>query len=121
MPASGGGDASRFSLSGGTRKFTRYSCADLLNEHRKGGVLFRIWPGSQRMLLWADPVFFAGYGRYSNFCGADGVELDEPLSFKGRMGSGRPGGRLSYTDTSLVPAYDWQKFALTYRLWARLT
>jgi hypothetical protein len=37
------------------------------------------------------------------------------------MGSGRPGGRLAYADKSLVPAYDWQKYALTYRLWGRLT
>jgi hypothetical protein len=126
MPPAGGADDPHFALSGGSRKFTRYSYADFLNEDRKHGVLFRIWPGSQRMLLWGDPVFFAGYGRYSSFCGADGVELDEPLSFKGRMGSGRVGdtplgGRLAYADKSLVPAYDWQKYALTYRLWGRLT
>jgi hypothetical protein len=121
MPPRGGAEDPHFSLSEGSRKFTRYSYADFLNEDRKNGVLFRIWPGTQRMLLWADPVFFAGYGRFSSFCGADGVELDEPLSFKGRMGSGRPGGRLAYTDPSLVPAHDWQKYALTYRLWGRLT
>lgn len=121
MPPPGGANDPHFSLSEGNRKFTRYSYADFLNEDRKYGVLFRIWPGTQRVLLWADPVFFAAYGRYSSFCGADGVELDEPLSFKGRMGSGRPGGRLAYTDSSLVPAYDWQKYALTYRLWGRLT
>ncbi len=121
MPPPGGADDPHFALSAGARKFTRYSYADFLNEDRKHGVLFRIWPGTQRVLLWADPVFFAGYGRYSSFCGADGVELDEPLSFKGRMGSGRPGGRLAYADKSLVPSYDWQKFALTYRLWGRLT
>jgi hypothetical protein len=121
MPPPGGADDPHFALSGGARKFTRYSYADFLNEDRKHGVLFRIWPGSQRMLLWADPVFFAGYGRYSSFCGADGVELDEPLSFKGRMGSGRADGRLAYADKSLVPTYDWQKYALTYRLWGRLT
>jgi hypothetical protein len=126
MPPPGGAGDSHFALSEGSRKFTRYSYADFLNEDRKHGVLFRIWPGTQRMLLWGDPIFFAGYGRYSSFCGADGVELDEPLSFKGRMGSGRPGGnqlggRLAYTDKSLVPDYDWQKYALTYRLWGRLT
>jgi len=126
MPPAGGADDPHFALSGGSRKFTRYSYADFLNEDRKHGVLFRIWPGSQRLLLWADPVFFAGYGRYSSFCSADGVELDEPISFKGRMGSGRAGGtplagRLAYADKSLVPTYDWQKYALTYRLWGRLT
>jgi hypothetical protein len=121
MPPPGGADDPHFSLSGGSRKFTRYSYADFLSEDRKHGVLFRVWPGTQRVLLWADPVFFAAYGRYSSFCSADGVELDEPLSFKGRMGSGRPGGRLAYADKSLVPAYDWEKYALTYRLWGRLT
>ncbi len=121
MPPKEKVDDPTFALSAGSRKFTRYSYADFLNEDRRNGVLFRIWPGTQRMLLWGDPVFFAGYGRYSSFCGADGVELDEPVSFKGRMGSGRPGGRLAYADTALVPRYDWQKYALTYRLWGRLT
>jgi hypothetical protein len=121
MPPKGGSDDPTFSLSAGARKFTRYSYADFLNEDRKHGVLFRIWPGTQRVLLWADPTFFAAYGRYSSFCGADGLELDEPLSFKGRMGSGRPGGRLAYADLSLAPKYDWQKYELTYRQWGRLT
>ena len=35
----------------------------------------------------------AGYSRYSQICGSDGVEWWEPLSFKGRMGSGVPGTR----------------------------
>jgi hypothetical protein len=62
----------------------------------------------------------AGYGRAFSFSGSLGVELFEPLSFKGRMGSGVAGGRNAYADKSLDPKYDWQKFEYQYRVWGRL-
>ena len=108
-----------FALSNGSRKFLRYGYGDLLTEGRKYGILHRIWPGTQRVLLWGDPKFAAAYGRASSFCGDQGVEWFEPLSFKGRKGSGKPGGRCGYADASLNPKYDWQKFAYTYRVWGR--
>jgi hypothetical protein len=110
-----------FALSNGLRRFTRYSYGDFLKEDRRHGVLFRIWPGTQRALLWGDPEFAAGYGRHASFCSTQGFELCEPLSFKGRMGSGQPGGRTAYADPGMAPAYDFHKFAYTYRLWGRLT
>ena len=54
-------------------------------------------------------------GRAANFCGADGLEICEPLTFKGREGSGHPGGRNAYSGTDT--AKDWRKFAESYRLW----
>ena len=102
------------------RRFTRYGYGDYLREDRRYGVLYRIWPGTQRYLLWGDPAMAAGYGRYAHFCGSDGLELSEPLSFKGRLGSGLAGGRDAYADASLRPRYDWEKYAYTYRLWGRL-
>src|SRR5262249_54456318 len=51
---------------------------------------------------------------------SDGVELMEPLSFKGRIGSGQPGGRCAYADPSLATTYDWEKYLYQYRLWGRL-
>jgi hypothetical protein len=57
-------------------------------------------------------------GRAANFCGADGLEICEPLTFKGREGSGHPGGRNAYLGTD--SAKDWRKFAESYRLWGRL-
>ncbi|MDQ2947494.1 MAG: hypothetical protein M3Y27_16430, partial [Acidobacteriota bacterium] len=110
-----------FSLSNGSRKFLRYGYGDLLKEDRRYGILHRIWPGTQRTLLWGDPALASGYGRTANFCGSDGVEWCEPLSFKGRMGTGHPGGRCAYADSKLNPKYDWQKFEYTYRVWGRLT
>jgi len=104
----------------GNRKFTRYGYGDSLAENRTWDVLFRIWPGTQRFLLNADPATFAGYGRNAAFCGAAGIELSEPLHFKGRRGSGLPGGRLAYADKSLEPRYDFEKYRYTYRLWGRL-
>jgi hypothetical protein len=106
-------------LSTGTRSFTRYSYADLLREDRKYGVLHRVWPGTQRVLLWGDPVTAAAYSRAFAICGSDGVEVMEPLSFKGRRGSGKPGGRCGYADASLNPRWDWQKYLHTYRVWGQ--
>src|SRR5690348_2631852 len=108
-----------FALSSGSRSFMRYGYGDLLTEDRRHGVLHRIWPGTQRMLLWGDPKMAADYGRVSSFCGSNGVELFEPLAFKGRKGSGLPGGRNAYADPSLQPAFDFEKFSYTYRVWGR--
>ena len=78
-------------LSSGTRSFLRYGYGDLLREDRQWKVVHRIWPGTQRLLLWGDPEFAAGYSRAFGFCGSNGVEIMEPLSFKGRRGSGLRG------------------------------
>ena len=99
---------------------SRYGYSNFMKEDRNFGVLHRIWPGTQRMLLWGDPVFAAGFGRASSFCGSVGVEWNEPLSFKGRGGSGTEGGRCAYLDATLNPTYDYQKFLYTYRVWGRL-
>jgi hypothetical protein len=104
-----------------SRKYTRYGYGDLMPEDRRWGILHRIWPGTQRLLLSGDPALSAGYGRVSSFCGSLGVERLDPLNFKGRQGSGHPGGRCAYADKSLNPEYDFQKFLYTYRLWGRLT
>ncbi|HWC96587.1 MAG TPA: hypothetical protein VG456_07555 [Candidatus Sulfopaludibacter sp.] len=107
-------------LSTGARSFTRYGYADLLRDDRKYGVIHRIWPGTQRLLLWGDPVMAAGYSRAFGFCGSKGVEIFEPLSFKGRRGSGLPGGRCAYSDSTLTPHWDWEKYLHSYRVWGRL-
>ncbi len=120
MPRAGNENDPLFSLSNGSRRFLRYGYGDLFQEGRRYDVLFRMWPGTQRMLLWGDPVQAAAFGRASHFCGASGVELCEPLFFKGREGSGRPGGRCGYADQSLNPGKDWEKYAYTYRVWGRL-
>ncbi|MCZ6793831.1 MAG: twin-arginine translocation signal domain-containing protein [Planctomycetota bacterium] len=103
------------------RRFTRYGYADYLREDRRYGVLFRLWPGTQRLLLWGDPALAAGYGRHAHFCGSLGLELCEPLSFKGRMGSGVPGSRNAYAEPALEGGGgDWEKHLYTYRLWGRM-
>ncbi|MGI0134268.1 MAG: hypothetical protein ACREBW_04845, partial [Candidatus Micrarchaeaceae archaeon] len=107
-----------FEFSEGSRSFMRYGYGDLLKRDRPYEVLFRIWPGTQRMLLWGDPKFASAYGRSSHFCGAAGVEIFEPLFFKGRQGSGLPGGRCAYLDKSLKPRDgDFSKFRYSYRVW----
>ncbi|GAA3392795.1 hypothetical protein [Cryptosporangium minutisporangium] len=105
-----------------TRRFTRYGYADFLDEDRDVEVMFRVWPGTQKLLLWGDPALAAGYGRYATFGGSRGVEFSEPLFFKGRKGSGVPGGREVYARDGLrLGAADWRKYRYTYLLWGRLT
>lgn len=108
-----------FSLSSGSRSFTRYGYGDFFHEGSKAQILYRLWPGTQRHLLSADPEMAAAYGRTAHFCGAAGIDLMEPLTFKGREGSGHAGSRCAYSDASLNPKYDYQKFAYYYRVWGR--
>ncbi|HEX4028051.1 MAG TPA: hypothetical protein VHX18_10550 [Rhizomicrobium sp.] len=107
-----------FAVSNGERRFTRYGYADLYQEGRNYGILYRLWPGTQKHLLSADPHLASALGRAANFCGADGLEICEPLTFKGREGSGHSGGRNAYRGAD--EAKDWRKFAESYRLWGRL-
>jgi len=102
------------------RRFTRYGYADFLGSDRRADLIFRVWPGTQKLLLWGDPEHAAGYGRLSTFGGALGVDICEPLFFKGRKGSGAPGRRDPYIDPELkLGLQDWTKYAYTYRIWGR--
>jgi hypothetical protein len=113
-------DADAFSaLSLGSRNHTRYGYADFMQEGRPYGVMFRVFPGTHKFLLWGDPVTAAAHARAFQFCGSDGVELLEPLSFKGRRGSGLAGGRSAYADRTLRPRRDWEKYLYTYTVWGR--
>ena len=119
MPPRNASDAGFFSRSSGSRSFLRYGYGDLYAEDRRYKILHRIWPGTQRLLLWGDPKMAADYGRVSSFCGSNGAEIYEPLFFKGRKGSGLPGGRDAYADAALKPALDFEKYDYTYRVWGR--
>ena len=107
-------------LSSGSRSFTRYGYGDLFKEDRHHGVLHRIWPGTQRLLLSGDPLISAAHSKVFSFCGSVGVELMEPLSFKGRRGSGIAGDRCGYLDASLKPQWDWEKYLYSLRIFGRL-
>jgi len=107
-------------LSEGSRSFMRYGYGDLLREDRTWKVIHRVWPGSQRLLLWGDPLAAAAYSRAFGFCGSDGAEIMEPLTFKGRRGSGIAGDRCAYADASFKTRWDFQKYEYSYRLWGRL-
>lgn len=104
-----------------SRRFTRYGYADFLSEDRQVDLMFRVWPGTQKLLLWGDPELAAGYGRLATFGGSRGVDVCEPLFFKGRKGSGRPGHRDPYVNHDLqLGLRDWTKYRYTYLLWGRL-
>ncbi|RYE88808.1 MAG: hypothetical protein EOP19_00170 [Hyphomicrobiales bacterium] len=110
----------REQLSEGSRKFLRYSYGDLLTHDKDYKVIYRIWAGTQRVLLWGDPTFAGGYGRSSMFAGSDGVEWLEPQSWKGRMGTGIPGQRFTYQKHGMATKQDWRKYDYQYRVWGRL-
>jgi len=114
-----GANAKLMQLSAGSRSFLRYGYGDLLREDRRWGVLHRIWPGTQRLLIWGDPLSAAAHSRAFSFCDSDGVEIMEPLAFKGRRGSGIAGDRAAYADRSLQPRWDWQKYVYSHRVWGR--
>jgi len=107
-------------LSAGSRSFLRYGYGDLMKENRPYKIIHRIWPGTQRLLLWGDPVTAAAHAKAFGFCGSNGVELMEPLSFKGRRGSGIAGDRCGYADASLKPKWDWEKYLYTLRIFGRM-
>jgi hypothetical protein len=111
----------REQLSVGSRRFTRQSYGDYLPPERDWRVMFRIWPGTQRVLSWGDPAFAAAYGRSMSFCDADGMEWMEPMTFKGRQGSGIAGGRSAIADPTLATHPDWLRHEYAYRLMGRLT
>jgi hypothetical protein len=119
IPRAGQQESALFSVSAGARLFTRYGYGDFLKAGSRYQLLFRLWPGTQRHLLSTDPEMAAAYARTSSFCGAAGLDLMEPLTFKGREGSGQLGGRCAYADESLNPKADWQKYEYYYRVWGR--
>ena len=120
QPVAGHTGSGLMALSSGSRSFTRYGYADLLREDRRYEVIYRIWPGTQRLLLWGDPAFAGAYSHAFQFCGSQGVDIMEPLSFKGRRGSGlEEPSRTAYADASLRPHWDWQKYEYGYRVWGR--
>ena len=107
-------------LSFGARQHTRYGYADFLEDDRPYGMMFRVFPGTHKFLLWGDPVTAAAHARAFRFCGSQGAEWLEPLAFKGRRGSGIAGGRCAYIDADANPVPDWEKYRYTYAVWGRL-
>jgi hypothetical protein len=109
-----------FAVSNGDRRFTRYGYADMYQDGANLGLIYRLWPGTQRHLLKGDAALAAAMARSASFCDADGLEIMEPLTFKGREGSSQPGGRNAYLDESLNPPEgDFAKFEISYRQWGR--
>src|SRR5260370_18782080 len=54
IPKEGKQTSALMNLSEGSRSFMRYGYGDLLREDRSWSVIHRVWPGSQRLLIWGD-------------------------------------------------------------------
>jgi hypothetical protein len=121
LPVAGRSGAGLMTLSEGARVATRYGYADLLRDDRRYTIRHRVFSGTQRILAWGDPGFAASYARMFQFCGSAGADLMEPLTCRGRRGTGVPDSRRSgYADASLEPRWDWEKYTYWYRVWGRL-
>ncbi len=90
LPRTGSRAGGLMSLSSGSRSFLRYGYGDLLKEDRRYAVIHRMWPGTQRLLLWGDPETAAAYGRASSFCGSAGLELFDPCRSRAAKGPACP-------------------------------
>jgi hypothetical protein len=121
MPEAAKNVKSDWTITAIARRFTRYGYADYLREDRNYGFIYRIFPGTIRLLLWGDPVFAAAYGRNGIFCGSNGIEHMEPLTYKARKDSGFPGRRDTYADPDLQfpDNKEWRKYEYFYRVWGR--
>jgi hypothetical protein len=120
MPVEGRSGQGLMTLSEGERSITRYGYGDFLRDDRKYTVTHRVFSGTQRLLLWGDPAAAAAYSRAFRFCGSAGADLMEPVTCRGRRGTGRAGSRIGYADPQLEPRWDWQKYGYWYRVWGRL-
>src|SRR4051812_16676454 len=67
MPRKEDATESVFKLSNGARRFLRYGYGDLFQQGRKYDVLFRIWPGTQKTLLWATRLWRRESGTVPTF------------------------------------------------------
>jgi hypothetical protein len=119
MPVAGRSGAGLMTLSEGSRVATRYGYADLMRDDRKYTIRHRVFSGTQRILLSGDPASAAVYSRMFQFCGSNGADLMEPLTCRGRRGTGGPGRRTGYIDAGLEPRWDWEKYTYWYRVWGR--
>lgn len=121
MPVPGQVGKGLMTLSEGSRSFTRYGYADLLRDDRKYTVRHRVFSGTQRLLASGDTTAATAYAKAFTFCGTNGADLMEPLTCRGRRGTGISGTRRSgYADARLEPRYDWEKYAAWYRMFGRL-
>ena len=108
------------SLSEGQRSFTRYGYADLMRDDRRYSVRPRVFAGTQRILASGNAAAGTAYARAFQFCGMTGADLMEPLTCRGRRGSGIPGTRRSgYLSARMEPKYDWEKYEYWYRSFGR--
>lgn len=119
VPVEGKTGAGLMTLSEGSRVFTHYGYADLMSNDRRYTVRHRVFAGTQKILMWGDPASTAAYSRMFQFCGSSGADLMEPLTCRGRRGTGVPGSRAGYADMHLEPKWDFEKYAYWYRTWGR--
>lgn len=118
MPVAGRTGQGLMTLSEGARSFTRYGYADLLREDGTYTVRTRVFSGTQRILAWGDPDFARAFSEAAGFCGMTGADLMEPLTCRGRRGTG-VGRRDGYKEATPWRD-DWEKYSAWYRSFGRM-
>ena len=115
IPSAGEVGKGLMTLSEGQRSFTRYGYADLMRDDRKYTVRPRVFAGTQRILASGNAAASAAYAKAFRFCGMEGADLMEPLTYRGRRGSASASPRDGYAAQKLQTKYDWQKYEYWYR------
>ena len=74
-----------------SRRFIRYGYGDMLIHPRDYKFMFRLWAlGTQKVLLWGDPDYVATMARNCKIGGSEGLEVSEPVTYRGMRGSVKP-------------------------------
>ena len=98
---------------------SRYGYGAMLYKPRDYRVVYRLWSvGSQRLLLWGDPVYAARFARSCRLGGGEGSEVFAPLSNKG-FGDD-PGRWRVFADRDLEYFHhEYERYRLFYQVFGR--
>ena len=88
------------------REYRRYGYWDLLPQDRPYKVLYRLWFGSQKILLWGDLGYVDRFAESCELGGGLGFEVCAPLSEKGFHNW--PGGNWHVIANRDLEHYQWE-------------
>ena len=101
------------------QNYRRYGMWDLLAKPQAGPLVYRLWSaGSQRVLLWGDPVWVRRFVRSCRF-GAEGFEVMAPLTNKGFQDT-RDAWRVIENAEYQPYTEEYQRYWAFYTLFGRL-
>ena len=120
VPQPGHDATGLMALSAGSRSFLRYGYGDLLREDRNWRAAPHLAGHAAAAALGRSGDRGGATRARSTSAAASGVEIMEPLSFKGRRGSGIAGDRCGVRRCLAAAAVGLGEVRIRYRVWGRL-